>query len=77
MKGEIPSNAIQLESSSARESMSEGGREVDAGTRVVQEVGGSFEEIITAVKNLAAQIQDVAVATDQMSSRVENVAASH
>jgi len=35
--------------------MSEGGREVDAGTRVVQEVGSSFEEIITAVKNLASQ----------------------
>lgn len=69
-------NAIQLESQRAVESMAEGGKEVEAGTRVVQEVGGSFKEIINAVQGLTSQIQEVASATEQMSAGVQNVAAS-
>lgn len=68
--------AIQHESQTAVESMAEGGKEVEVGTRIVQEVGANFKEIIGAVQGLTAQIQDVAAATEQMSSGVQNVAAS-
>ena len=69
-------SAIQHESQTAVESMAEGGKEVEEGTRIVQEVGANFKEIIGAVQGLTSQIQDVATATEQMSSGVQNVAAS-
>ncbi|GBF34767.1 methyl-accepting chemotaxis protein I [Desulfocucumis palustris] len=69
-------SAIQLESQRAVENMSEGGREVEAGTRVVQEVGQNFKKIISAVQDLTSQIQEVASGTEQMSAGVQNVAAS-
>jgi methyl-accepting chemotaxis protein len=69
-------SAIQAESARAVENMSQGGKEVELGSRVVQEVSQSFGEIIRAVQALTAQIQDVAAATQQMSAGVENVAAS-
>ena len=68
--------AIQFESQRAVESMADGGREVEAGTLVVQEVGQSFKQIISAVGNLTSQIQDVASATEEMSAGVQNVAAT-
>jgi methyl-accepting chemotaxis protein len=69
-------SAIQIESQKAVSNMAEGGREVEAGTRVVQEVGQNFRNIISAVQDLSSQIQEVASATEQMSSGVQNVAAS-
>lgn len=69
-------NTIQTESKKAVESMAEGGKEVEAGTKVVQEVGENFKEIIKAVQELSSQIQEVASATEQMSAGVQNVAAS-
>ncbi len=69
-------NAIQLESQKAVESMAEGGKEVESGTRVVEEVGTNFKEIIGSVQELTSQIQEVASATEQMSAGVQNVAAT-
>ncbi|MCL4441185.1 MAG: methyl-accepting chemotaxis protein, partial [Firmicutes bacterium] len=69
-------SAIQMESQRAVDNMAEGGREVEAGTRVVQEVGQNFQNIISAVQDLSSQIQEVASATEQMSAGVQNVAAS-
>jgi len=69
-------NAIQIESKRAVESMAEGGKQVKAGTGIVQEVGDNFKEIIGAVQGLTSQIQEVASATEQMSAGVQNVAAS-
>ena len=69
-------SAIQTESQKAVNNMAEGGREVEAGTRVVQEVGQNFQNIIGAVQDLSSQIQEVASATEQMSAGVQNVAAS-
>lgn len=69
-------NTIQFESQKAVESMAEGGKEVEAGTRVVGEVGENFKEIIGSVQELTSQIQEVASATEHMSAGVQNVAAT-
>lgn len=69
-------SAIQVESQRAVETMTAGGREVEAGTMVVREVGEAFQEIINSVQGLTSQIQEVASATEQMSAGVQNVAAS-
>ncbi|OPY59372.1 MAG: putative methyl-accepting chemotaxis protein YoaH [Pelotomaculum sp. PtaU1.Bin035] len=68
--------AIQYESGTAVKSIAESGKNVEEGTRIVQEVSANFKEIIGAVQGLTEQIQDVATATEQMSSGVQNVAAS-
>ncbi|WP_347490512.1 methyl-accepting chemotaxis protein [Desulfoscipio sp. XC116] len=69
-------NAIQFESQKAVESMASGGKEVEAGTRVVGEAGANFKEIIGSVQELTSQIQGVASAAEQMSAGVQNVAAT-
>ncbi|HBV99141.1 MAG: hypothetical protein JL50_07230 [Peptococcaceae bacterium BICA1-7] len=69
-------SAIQTESQKAVNNMADGGREVEGGTRVVQEVGQNFQNIISAVQDLSTQIQEVASATEEMSAGVQNVAAS-
>lgn len=68
-------NDIQLESNRAVETMAEGGRQVEAGIGVVQDVGVNFQQIIGAVQDLTPQIQEVASASEQMSAGVQNVAA--
>lgn len=68
--------AIQSESQRAVESMAEGGKDVEEGARVVQEVGDLLNRIIASVQGLSSQIQAVASATEQMSSGVQSVAAS-
>jgi len=69
-------SAIQVESQRAVESMAEGGKDVEAGTRVIQEVGEGFKNIISAVQSLTAEIQGVAAATEEVSAGVQNVAAA-
>lgn len=68
--------SIQLESKKAVQSMEEGSGLVEAGSLVVNEVGGVFGEIISAVQGLAREIDYVAEATGEISSAVENVAAA-
>jgi methyl-accepting chemotaxis protein len=68
--------SIQKESQNAVTTMAEGVKNVEAGTRVVSEVGESFARIINAVQGLTAQIEEVASATEQMSAGVQSVAAS-
>jgi methyl-accepting chemotaxis protein len=68
--------AIQKESERAVQSMSDGAVQVDAGSKVVKEVGGGLEKIIVAVQGLAGEIQSIANAIEQISSSVENVAAA-
>lgn len=68
--------AIQEESRRAVESMKEGSDQVQAGSAVVRDVGGTLEKIITAVQGLAGDIQSVAAAAGQISTAVENVAAA-
>ncbi|MDF9407012.1 MAG: Methyl-accepting chemotaxis protein McpB [Pelotomaculum sp. PtaB.Bin013] len=58
------------------ESMSLGSKEVEAGIKVVQEVGGNFRVIIGAVHSLTSQIQDVAAAMEEMSAGMQNIAAA-
>ncbi|MEG6521757.1 methyl-accepting chemotaxis protein [Desulfotomaculum sp. 1211_IL3151] len=69
-------HAIQYESSNAVITMDASTKDVQEGMQVVQEVGESFKQIISAVQGLTIQIQDVASATEQMSAGVQNVAAS-
>ncbi|MFZ5648877.1 MAG: methyl-accepting chemotaxis protein [Bacillota bacterium] len=68
--------SIQQESEKAVHSMEEGSGLVEAGSLVVQEVGGVFGEIISAVQGLAKEIEYVAEATGEISSAIENVAAA-
>jgi len=69
-------NAIQAGSQRAVESMAEGGKEVQEGTRVVHEVGESFKKIIESIQGLTADIESVAAAAEEMSAGVQNVAAA-
>ncbi|MFZ5652481.1 MAG: methyl-accepting chemotaxis protein, partial [Bacillota bacterium] len=67
---------IQQESQRAVRSMDEGSSQVNAGSRVIKEVGGTLESIISAVQGLAGEIRSIAGAIGQISSAVENVAAA-
>ena len=69
-------NTIQKESEKAVQSMDEGSKEVEYGTKVVSEVGGTFEKITSTVQKLVVDIQDIASAATQMSDGVQNVAAA-
>jgi len=69
-------STIQQESQKAVHSMDEGIAQVEAGSRVVTEVGGTFEKIIESIQVLAGEIQSVATASEEISSAVENVAAA-
>lgn len=68
--------AIQQESGKAVQSMKDGSDQVQGGTAVVMEVGGTLEKIITSVRGLAGDIQSVSAAAEQISMAVQNVAAS-
>ncbi|MFZ5634752.1 MAG: methyl-accepting chemotaxis protein [Bacillota bacterium] len=67
---------IQQEAQKAVRSMGEGASQVEAGSSVVRDVGGTLEKIIAAVQGLAGDIQSVAAAGGQISSAVQNVAAA-
>ncbi|MFZ5650087.1 MAG: HAMP domain-containing methyl-accepting chemotaxis protein [Bacillota bacterium] len=69
-------NTIQSESQKAVQGIAKGGKEVEAGIKVAQEVGVKFKEIIGAVQGLTSQIQEVVSASGQMSAGVQNVAAT-
>ncbi|MFZ5644957.1 MAG: methyl-accepting chemotaxis protein [Bacillota bacterium] len=69
-------NAVQLESQRAVATMAEGVEKVETGTNVVNSVGANFREIIGAVQGFSEQIEQVAVATTEMSSGITNIAAS-
>ncbi|NLK08746.1 MAG: methyl-accepting chemotaxis protein [Firmicutes bacterium] len=69
-------NAIQAESENAVEIMAEGAKEVDAGTVVVDEVRGNFQEITDSVQDVTSLVGQVVEATGQMTEGVQNTAAS-
>lgn len=69
-------NTIQLDSEKAVKVMDEGAEQVNLGTKVVDNVGDTFEKIITTIKKLAVDIRDIASAAEEMSAGVQNVAAS-
>lgn len=56
--------------------MDKGTVQVEAGARVVRDVGEKFVKIIYAVQDLAGEIQSVAAATKEISSAMQNVAAA-
>ncbi|MCL6478091.1 MAG: Cache 3/Cache 2 fusion domain-containing protein [Peptococcaceae bacterium] len=67
---------IRQETQQAVRSMGEGVSQVESGSAVVREVGGTLEKIIAAVQGLAGDIQSVAVAGGQISSSIQNIAAA-
>lgn len=68
--------SIQQESKRAVENMNSGNKEVEEGTRIVSEIGDSFNYIITAVQDLNCRIQESASATEQSSAGIQQVAAT-
>ena len=66
---------IQGGAEEAVSAMQAGSEDVRYGTRIVNEVGGSFAQIVALVQRLARRIQDLARATEQMAGDVSNVAA--
>lgn len=67
---------MQVGARHAVETMEKGNKEVEAGKKVIAEVGALFGDIITSVQKLTDQIQDVTSAMEQMASGVQNVVAS-
>ncbi|ABO48932.1 methyl-accepting chemotaxis sensory transducer [Desulforamulus reducens MI-1] len=67
---------IAVESQNAVKAIEESEKEVRKGNEIVNEVGNSFTEIITAINNLNEQIKHIALSTEQLNSGVENVAAT-
>ncbi|ELK43584.1 methyl-accepting chemotaxis protein, partial [Brevibacillus agri BAB-2500] len=65
--------AIQLESNQAVLSMEQGTKEVALGLTVVNNAGKSFEQIQDAVAQVASQIQEVKLYSEQMSAGTEKV----
>lgn len=68
---------IQQESQKAVKSMDQSVAQVETGTKVVTDIGETFNKIITAVQGLVSDIHSVAVATEQISSSIQNVAAAN
>ncbi|MGZ0051648.1 methyl-accepting chemotaxis protein [Brevibacillus gelatini] len=64
---------IQLESNQAVLSMEQGTKEVAIGLTVVNNAGKSFEQIQDAVAQVASQIQEVKVHSEQMTAGTEKV----
>ncbi|WP_255298565.1 methyl-accepting chemotaxis protein [Brevibacillus dissolubilis] len=65
--------AIQVETTTAVQSMETGTKEVVAGIEVVNQAGRSFEQIHLSVHEVASQIQEVSTAADQLSAGTDQV----
>ncbi|MCL5982166.1 MAG: methyl-accepting chemotaxis protein [Firmicutes bacterium] len=65
---------IQAEASAAVGKMGQSGREVTAGTQMVQEVGLSLREISAAVNGLTEKLREISASTGQMVAGVQSVA---
>lgn len=69
---------IQEETVHLADNMEEGIKEVDNGTRVVNEAGESFYRIVDSINLVTTKIQEVSVATEQMTAgAMEAVSAMH
>ncbi|WP_162462941.1 methyl-accepting chemotaxis protein [Paenibacillus psychroresistens] len=67
---------IQIDTKLAVGAMSEGTREVAAGSQIVHEAGDSFHLILQAIEQVADQIRDVSSVAEQMSAGSEEITAS-
>lgn len=67
--------AVQTGAEKAVTSIDENVQKVNAGSTLVQDIGGKFEEIIAAVQGLSRQIEELVSATGDMSAGIENIAA--
>ncbi|CCO08937.1 methyl-accepting chemotaxis protein [Desulforamulus hydrothermalis] len=67
--------AVQDGAEKAVASIDENVQKVTKGSTLVQDIGGNFKEIITAVQGLTRQIEELVSATGDMSAGIENIAA--
>ncbi|GAB6156917.1 methyl-accepting chemotaxis protein [Desulfotomaculum varum] len=67
--------AVQTGAEKAVASIDENVQKVTTGSTLVQDIGGNFKEIITAVQGLTKQIEELVSATGDMSAGIENIAA--
>ncbi|MFD0697735.1 methyl-accepting chemotaxis protein [Paenibacillus sp. GCM10027628] len=68
--------AIQTDSGQAVSTMNLGIKEIQEGSRSIQEAGTNFGQIVLAAEHLSGQIQEVAAASEQMHASGEEVSAS-
>jgi len=69
-------NDVVRFSGKASSSMREGVLEVDKGIEVVDRAGAAFRSTLDAIERVTEQIQDVSAVTEQMTARMEEIAAA-
>ncbi|MGM9946289.1 MAG: methyl-accepting chemotaxis protein [Lysinibacillus sp.] len=67
---------IQRDTKNVEGAIEESLKNVEFGVEVIEKAGGSFNEIVSAIGNMKAQIEDVSAVTQQISATAEEVAAS-
>ncbi|MBP2642525.1 MAG: chemotaxis protein [Firmicutes bacterium] len=66
-------NEVQAKTDSAVAFMRDGKQEVDAGTKVVENAGQSFDEILIMVREMNNQIHEISAAVQEVTSGTQNV----
>ncbi|AYA75896.1 hypothetical protein DOE78_10845 [Bacillus sp. Y1] len=64
---------IQFHTSTAVESMADGLKEVEVGTRVIHETGENFKRIFDSVQMVTHRINEVSSSAEQMAKTTENI----
>lgn len=67
---------IQRDTKNVEDAIEKSLKNVESGVEVIEKAGGSFNEIVNAIGNMKAQIEDVSAVTQQISATAEEVAAS-
>jgi methyl-accepting chemotaxis protein len=67
---------VQMKTNDAVSFMSEGKKEVDAGTKVVSTAGENFEEILTMVRGMTNEVHEISAAIEEITSGAQNVVIS-
>lgn len=67
---------IQKDTDKAVVAMDAGTREVKVGTEVVSKAGNAFEEIVSLVSNVSAQVKETSAATQQMAASSQQIVAA-
>lgn len=70
-------DGVRADAEATVKAMQDGNTEVQAGSKIIADVGQSFARIISEVQELADRVGQIAASAQQMSSAVQNVAAGN